>query len=531
MHRSRIHLNHIIMRTSLLFSTLTFALGAMNLNAQVAGDLDPAFNSTGYNVVQGGFQDVYQDVAVQADGKVVAVGTKLNPGFITSDLRIARYNADGTPDNNFGTNGIVDFVIGDAQFGYAVEVLADGKILVAGGVSDPAGSLQWLLLRLNADGSTDISFALGGFQLVDYINGNEDIAYDMAVQDDGKILVTGVVVDSLQRYTPAIYRFTENGFLDMDFGTDGLVTIPVVEAENEFSCIKVRSDGKIIAAGHYSEVFNDWGVLVAQFEADGTPDVNFGTGGFTVEPVGYIQAEAYGLALGDFGDIIVAGTTKDTNITFDMFVGRFNFDGQLNTSFGTNGFTVYSGTDENIAYDCLLDADGRILIGGTTGGTFFDNRDLTVWRYDQDGSPDLSFNTDGVATAEVLGFVDEVNAIALQVDGKLVVAGKANNGNENDFLVARFIMNDPFGLDESQAAVARIAPNPVVAGSSVRVELPAGSSIVRTFDLVDATGRVVATLPLLGNSVDVPAAVMPGTYVLRPVGQVALKPVTLVVTR
>ena len=72
-----------------------------------------------------------------------------------------------------------------------------------------------------------------------YINGNEDIAYDMAVQADGKILVAGVVVDSLQRYTPAIYRFTENGFLDMDFGTDGLAIVPVVESENEFSCIKV----------------------------------------------------------------------------------------------------------------------------------------------------------------------------------------------------------------------------------------------------------------------------------------------------
>ena len=301
------------------------------LRAQ-SGELDLTFNTTGYNVVQGGFQDVYQDVTVQADGKIVAVGTRLDPGFLTSALRIARYNTDGTPDNSFGTNGIVDYVLGTAHFGYAVEVLADGKILVAGGVNDGVGSLQWLLLRLNADGSSDISFALGGSQLVDYIDGNEDLAYEMAVQPDGKILLAGVVVDSLQRYTPAIYRFTDNGFLDMSFGVGGLAIVPVVEAENEFSNIQVRPDGKIVAIGHYSEVFNDWGVLVAQFDANGVLDPSFGTGGYTVEPIGYIQAEAYGMAFTDAGDIIVAGTTKDPTITFDMFVGRFTSTGVLDAS-------------------------------------------------------------------------------------------------------------------------------------------------------------------------------------------------------
>lgn len=522
------------MRTERLpvFAALCLSLCGSPLLIAQSGELDPTFNITGSNVTQGGFQDVYQDVTVQDDGKIVAVGTKLNPGFITSDLRIARYNADGTPDNTFGTNGIVDYVIGDAQFGYAVEVLADGKILVAGGVSDQVGSLQWLLLRLNADGSTDISFALGGFQLVDYINGNEDLAYEMAVQPDGKILLAGVVVDSLQRYTPAIYRFTENGFLDMDFGVDGLAIVPVVEAENEFSNIQVRPDGKIVAIGHYSEVFNDWGVLVAQFDANGVLDPGFGTGGYTVEPVGYIQAEAYGMAFTDVGDIIVAGTTKDSTITFDMFVARFSSTGQLDASFGTDGFTVYNGTDENVAYDCVLDADGKILVGGTTGGTFFDNRDLTVWRYNQDGTPDLSFNSDGVASAEVLGFVDEINGIALQADGKLVVAGKSNNGNENDFVVARFLTTGSTGSDESTAMSAQLAPNPVAAGSTLRIVLPAGAGAVRTFALVDAAGRMVADLPLMSSAyVDIPASVVPGTYVLRPVGKLPLKPLTLVITR
>lgn len=522
------------MRTTrlLLLAATSLLLSIPSVVRAQSGELDPTFNTTGYNVVQGGFQDVYQDVTVQPDGKIVAVGTKLDPGFLTSSLRIARYNTDGTPDDSFGTNGVVDYVLGTAHFGYAVEVLADGKILVAGGVNDGVGSLQWLLLRLNTDGSSDISFGLFGSQLVDYIDGNEDIAYDMVVQNDGKILVAGVIVDSLQRYTPAIYRFTDSGFLDLAFGVNGLATLPVVEAENEFSCIAVRPDGKILAGGHYSEVFNDWGVLVAQFDTNGVLDPTFGTGGFTVQAVGNIQAEAYGLALTAAGDIVMAGTTKDENITFDMFVGRFTAGGLVDASFGTDGFTLYNGTEENIAYDCLLDAEGRILVGGTTGGTFFDNRDLTVWRLTADGAFDPSFNTDGVAAAEVLGFVDEINAIALQADGKLVVAGKSNNGTENDFVVARFLTTGSIGFSEDQLVFARLAPNPVAAGGALRVELPAAAGSVRAFELTDAAGRLVAALPNLTNGqLTIPAALMPGTYVLRALGNDLLLPTAVMVTR
>lgn len=501
------------------------------LHAQ-SGQLDITFNTSGYNVTQGGFQDVYQDVAVQADGKIVAVGTKLDPGFLTSSLRIARYNTDGTYDNTFASNGILDFMLGTAHFGYAVEILADGKILVAGGVNDEAGSLQWLLLRLNADGSSDLSFGLGGTQLVDFINGNEDLAYEMAVQPDGKILLAGVVVDDLQRSIPAIYRFTDTGSLDTDFGTNGLAIIPVVEGENDLSAIKVRPDGKIVAIGHYSEVFNDWGVLVAQFDANGVLDPAFGTGGYTVQPVGYIQAEAYGLALTSTGEIIVAGATKDETITFDMFVGRFTASGVLDASFGTDGFTMYNATDENIALDCLVDANGKILVGGTTGGTFFDNRDLTVWRFNQDGTYDLTFNTDGVATAEVLGYMDEINSMALQSDGKLVIAGKANNGSENDFLVGRFLTVGSVGLEEIAASTVVVAPNPVGVGNSLTVALPPGAAAVRTFEFLDAAGRVVLALPLQANgALTIPTDMMPGTYILRPVGNALLTPTRVVIVQ
>ncbi len=127
--------------------------------------------------------------------------------------------------------------------------------------------------------------------------------------------------------------------------------------------------------------------------------------------------------------------------------------------------------------------------------------------------------------------MDEINGIALQADGKLVVAGKSNNGNENDFVVARFLTSGSIGVEESTADAVLLAPNPVAAGSLLRVELPAGQATVRTLELTDAAGRVVATLPLVGNTLEVPAALMPGAYVLRPVGLSLLKPLTLVVTQ
>lgn len=511
------------MPTRILFSVLLLLILGRTASAQLAGDLDATFNTNGYYINDGGSLDVLQDVTVLPNGKILATGVSFNPAFAGSRLVVLRSMPDGTPDATFDGDGKYEFELGAEQYGYAVEGLPNGQILVAGGVSDPGGSsLQLLLLRLNEDGSSDITFALGGFNLVDYIDGREDIAQAMAVQADGKILLAGVVNDDLGNSIPAIYRFTDTGFLDETFGTGGLATIPVEEAENEFTTIAVRPNGSIVATGHYSIFFNVWGFLVAQFDANGVLDPAFGPAdddfeGFTVRRTGPSWDESNGMAFTPEGDIVIVGTTRAEDFTLQMCVMKFNTGGVLDETFGTGGWTIYGEAAEDVAMDCVLMPDGKILAGGSSGaGAISGNLALALWRLTAEGDLDPTFNTDGFVTVEIGEGVDDINALALQSDGKVLAAGRSHNGTDHDFVLARFLTTGSVGVEENGTVSLFLAPNPVLPGGTIRFNVADGTHL-RSMEIVDAAGRLAVTIPVNGGtkSITIPTSLTEGAYAVR----------------
>jgi uncharacterized delta-60 repeat protein len=508
----------------ILFSVLLLLILGRNAFAQLAGDLDPTFNTDGYYTNDGGSLDNLQDVTVLPNGKILATGVSFNPNFAGSRLVVLRSMPDGTPDATFDGDGKFEFELGSEQYGYAVEGLPNGQILVAGGVSDPSGSLQLLLMRLNEDGSSDISFALGGFNLVDNFDGGEDIAQAMTVQSDGKILLAGYIHNELQQSIPAVYRFTDTGFLDETFGTGGLATVPVEEVENEFTTIAVRPDGKIVATGHYSIFFNIWGFLVAQFDENGVLDPTFGPAdddfeGFTVRRAGPNWDESNGMQFTPEGDIVIAGTTMTEEFTLQMCIAKFSAGGVLDATFGTNGFTIYGEAAEDVAMDCVLLPDSKILAGGSSGaGAISGNLALALWRFTADGAMDPTFNTDGMATIEIGEGVDDINALALQSDGKLLAAGRSHNGTDYDFMIARFFTTGTVGIDENGSTNLFLAPNPVVPGGTIRFGVAEGLTL-RSMEILDAAGHLAATIPVNAgsNSVTIPSSLSEGAYAVRSV--------------
>ncbi len=512
------------MRTRILLGSLFLLALRTPVSAQLAGELDPSFNTTGYFLNDGGSSDNLQDVTVLPNGKILATGVSFNPNFNGSRLVVLRSLPDGTPDVTFDGDGKYEFEIGAEQYGYAVEGLPNGQVLVAGGVSDLSGSVQLLLLRLNEDGSPDIGFALGGFNLVDNNDGAEDIAQAMTVQPDGKILLAGYIHNELGQAVPSVYRFTDTGFLDETFGTAGLAILPVEEAENEFTTIAVRPDGKIVATGHYSIFFNIWGFLVAQFDENGVLDPAFGPAdddfeGFTVRRAGPNWDESFGMAFTPGGEIVIAGTTMTEEFTLQMCVAKFSAGGVLDETFGTNGFAVYGETAEDVAMDCVLQPDGKILAGGSSGeGAISGNLALALWRFTPEGTLDPTFNTDGVATVEIGEGVDDINALALQSDGKLLAGGRSHNGTDYDHLIARFFTSGSVGIDENGSATLFLAPNPVEPGGTIRFNIPDNADL-RFMEILDAAGRVAAVIPVSGgtNSVTIPEALNDGAYALRSV--------------
>ncbi len=193
-------------------------------------------------------------MAIQSDGKIVVAEPYNNGSDL--DFAVARYNSDGSLDTSFDGDGKVTTDIDSGDAALAMVIQSDGKILLAG---YGGGYKYFALARYNSDGSLDNTFGTGGKVTTD-IGGSYDLVYDIAIQSDGKIIVTG---DSYNgNYDFALARYTSNGSLDLSFDGDGKVTTPIGGGNDYAYDIAIQSDGKIVVAGYSDNGSNDDFALV-----------------------------------------------------------------------------------------------------------------------------------------------------------------------------------------------------------------------------------------------------------------------------
>ena len=395
-----------------------FAVVRYNTN----GTLDTAFDADGRattSILSAGAtysSASARTVTVQSDGKIVVAGRASN------DFAVVRYNTDGTLDTTFDTDGKTTTNIGATQFGdggNAGAVQGDGKIVVAGSADN-----DFALVRYNTDGTLDTTFDTDGKTTTNIGENGDDRTSDMALQSDGKIVVAGSAANDF-----ALVRYNTDGTLDTTFDTDGKTTTSLGRLD-ERSAVAIQSDGKIVAAGSVS---GEDGVnfVVVRYNTDGTLDTTFDTDGRVFTEVGRALA-ANAVALQSDGKIIVAGS-----IDGDFVVLRYNTDGSLDTSFDTDGRTTTNISDAPGRYydgaqAVAVQSDGKIVAAGSIDG------DFVVVRYNTDGTRDTSFHTDGTVITTVGDGSDDragARAVAIQSDGKLVVAGSSDG---HGFAVVRY---------------------------------------------------------------------------------------------
>ncbi len=195
---------------------------ALPLAARAAsGDLDATFGTGGKVTTDfAGNDDEAHGIAVQADGKLVTVGVAKTSR--SNDFALARYNPNGSLDATFGTGGKVttDFA-GNDDAAFAVVLQSDGKIVVAG-EAKTSRNQDFALARYNANGSLDATFGTGGKVMTDF-NGDDDAAFALVLQPDGKLVAAGEAKTS-RNQDFALARYNANGSLDATFGTGGKVT-------------------------------------------------------------------------------------------------------------------------------------------------------------------------------------------------------------------------------------------------------------------------------------------------------------------
>ena len=260
-------------------------------------------------------------ILIQPDGKYVVVGSF---GSTTLTQYVARFLPDGTPDSSFGSGGVAAIGIAGSQtIGLAIALQADGKIVTGGGATtlpgDPNPSNSFLLARLNRDGTLDTTFDGDGLQIISSgvpTSGFYGIFRSVAVQSDGRILALG--------YTDLLFRFNSDGSLDTSFDGDGQrvvfgTSIPINGPNSETFDLTVTPSGKITVVGNPSTTvdFPDPKYIIARYLPNGLPDTNFSGDGFLSFGVGSGWSGALTVAPDSKGRTVIGGRTS-TNAT------RFN---------------------------------------------------------------------------------------------------------------------------------------------------------------------------------------------------------------
>jgi competence ComEA-like helix-hairpin-helix protein len=408
--------------------------------------LDPTFGIDGKVTTDFALRDDFiNGAALQPDGKIVVAGRASNG--LDDDFGLARYNSDGSLDATFGTEGKVvtdltlDSLINiNTASVQELETLPGIGPVLAQNIVDyrtANGPFETIQHIQNVSGMGPSLFN----QIKDLITVGDNYAYAMALQPDGKIVVTGGSDSAL-----VLARYNTDGSLDPSFDGDGSLLTDFDGLSAVGFSVDLQPDGKILVAGFRSAA-RDFSLVLARFNSDGSPDMSFGTGGKVLNNFG--QGEAYGgtLARQPDGKILLAGQTFLLGIGYVFALARYHSDGSLDTSFGNNGnmtTDIEGSFDESIG-TVIVQPDGRIIAVGSS--TINEMGDFATVRYNTDGSLDTTFGTGGKVITDIADGDNFGSSATLQRDGKVIVAGRSFNGANNDFALARY--NSDGSLDTS----------------------------------------------------------------------------------
>ena len=494
-------LNFILIIILLLKSSLNFAQ---------PGGLDSSFGNNGKVLKPAGGAFYFDhSIVIQPNGKIVVVGTNMET------ITLVRYNANGTLNRNFGTNGTVTADAGNGNTGNAVALQTDGKIIMAG-----TANHHMILERYKVNGLPDSSFGTNGKVTNNlFDNGNA-----LAIQSDGKIIVAGDANNSVGTKSGfiSVARYNTNGSPDLSFAKDGTVSTDITDPPEYFgsgyaTSLAIQEDGKILLAGYNYDEFPQGGFVVVRYKSNGKLDNNFGTNG-QMHKYNYINDDrCYSIAVLPNKKILLAGFSygQQQGTGFDFVLLKLNPDGSFDSDFGTNGSVLTDfGNNQDFGHKVLVQPDGKIIVAGYADASIV--TEFALARYNSNGKLDKTFGDSG----KVISYLNrpaQAFSAALQADGKIVLAGLAAGGV---FALARY--KDDGSLTDAVINTSVISkdkrkyfiyPNPFQ--STLNIELNNDVALKKIINIYDVNGKLRITKSIKGNiQLDV-KQLTTGTYFIK----------------
>jgi len=316
----------------------------------IDGSIDNSFGVGGSILGPGETTAVVLSLSVQPDLKVLALEDD------EEHFRVARYNVDGSYDNNFNVYSYYYDVFTENTIG----LQADGKIVVGGSAGDHAiggATGNFCLARYNPNGILDTAFNAGG--IVTTLIDSGSTIYSLAIDSDKKIVAAGTSFEG-GHYRCAMARYNPNGTLDSSFNINGILTT-TFGADVGIRTVAIQSDGKIVVSVYGPNSVDYYDFLLARYNNDGTLDSTFGNAGIVMNAVG-VGVTSFTIQTDD--KIVTAGYSLD-NPTSDFALTRRNPNGTLDSTFGDAGITYTDfGNNWDLALAVHMQPDGKIVAAG-----------------------------------------------------------------------------------------------------------------------------------------------------------------------
>ena len=478
--------------------------------AQQPGDLDLTFGANGIVTADAGNLGLDDGVGVIKqlnDGQLMIAGRGRTIGFppYESYLMLVKFQQNGTLTSGFGQNGFVITDLGGDNEGLVSFYEKENGKIIAGGTSNQIGIFEHVLIQFTGEGSLDLTFGDNGI-VYDSQTVFGSVLTSLTMNQQDEFLATGTANGDVM-----LAKYASDGFAADNFGISGRVIHNLGELETITDCI-VQTDGKILLAGTQAESGNPEGVILLRLLPDGSLDLSFNLSGWANLSLSTNNNRPADITLLESGKILVIGfTTNQAETAFEIFALRLMPDGSYDSSFGTNGIARYDiGSGDDYASAVVLQPDGKAIIGGTANNG--NDNNFCLIRINEDGSLDPTFGNNGIVITEISPDNDGIADMELQADGKLVVAGTARVGTNDDIAIARYHT----GINTSVAEIGvesklSVFPNPAVNQLTVTSE-----KTLNNVELLDALGRTVLTQTSNANRFQLDLSQIPsGIYLLR----------------
>jgi uncharacterized delta-60 repeat protein len=442
------------------------------------GVLDPNFGNNGTVIFDVNNADnASRAITIQSDEKILLGGYATLENNV---FNVVRLLPDGTPDPDFGDDGVVNTPFSSASIASALAIQDDGKI-IAGGHSWNGQQNVFTVVRYLSDGALDVTFGDSGI-VTTTLEDRSGFGKALAIYDDGKIILAGMAYTAFSDLDDfVLVRYQPDGRIDSTFGSNGIVFTTFGNARDWIHSVKIQNDGKILAGG-----FSDFRMAMARYLEDGSLDLSFGTDGRVTTQITSASTDAINsLALSDVG-IFTCGVSIDTHARCALL--KYTYDGSLDSDFGTGGIIINDIAQASLYKDIQLKGN-KIIVGGSanTNG----NYSYILSQFNLDGSPVMSFGTNGNFLVAPIDAFNQLEGIAIQDDGKILATGFCKDF-PYDIGLVRVLSNTLVSVDEqTNESEVLLYPNPTTGLVYIRDGTLSSPDVIQ---LMDVSGKVVSEI-------------------------------------